>query len=64
MALGEPFETVLAAARTGAQWAVAEMYRDLHRSVLRYLQAQEPREAEDLAAEAWIDVAEGLARLL
>ena len=62
MALGEPFETVLAAARTGAQWAVAEMYRDLHPSVLRYLQAQEPGEAEDLAAEAWIDVAKGLAR--
>ncbi|MBI3648955.1 MAG: RNA polymerase sigma factor [Actinobacteria bacterium] len=58
----EPFEAILAAARTGAEWALVELYRDLHPRVLRYLRTMEPSEAEDLASEAWIDVAAGLGR--
>jgi RNA polymerase sigma-70 factor, ECF subfamily len=62
MALGGEFENVLHAARAGADWALAAIYRDLHPGVLRYLRAQEPGEAEDLASEMWLDVASGLHR--
>jgi RNA polymerase sigma-70 factor (ECF subfamily) len=62
MSLGEQFEPVLAAARQGADWALASLYRDLHPRVLRYLWARDPSEAEDLASETWLDVARGLHR--
>jgi RNA polymerase sigma-70 factor (ECF subfamily) len=62
MSLGQNFPGVLDAARTGAEWAVAAMYQDLCGPVLRYLTAQIPGEAEDLASETWIDVARGLHR--
>jgi RNA polymerase sigma-70 factor (ECF subfamily) len=62
MALGAQFETVLAAARSGAEWALAVLYRDMQPPLLRYLQIQEPTEADDLASEVWLDVAAGLGR--
>jgi RNA polymerase sigma-70 factor, ECF subfamily len=62
VALGAQFETVLAAARAGADWALAVLYRDLQPPLLRYLQTQEPTEADDLASEVWLDVAGGLDR--
>ena len=62
VALDSSFDAVLAAARAGAQWALAELYRDLHPAVLRYLKSQEPGEGEDLASEVWIDVAGALGR--
>jgi RNA polymerase sigma-70 factor, ECF subfamily len=62
MGLGDQFEAVLPAARAGAEWALSTLYRDLHPSLLRYLRAQEPREAEDLASEVWVDVARHLGR--
>ncbi len=62
MSLGPHFPSVLAAAQTGAEWALAELYRDLQPKVLRYLQAHDPGNAEDLASELWLDVASGLTR--
>jgi RNA polymerase sigma-70 factor (ECF subfamily) len=62
MGLGRQFESVLAAAGTGAEWALAALYRDLHPGVLRYLQSQDRGDAEDLASETWLDVAGGLQR--
>src|SRR5438046_2719647 len=62
VALDSGFDAVLAAARTGAPWALAELYRDLHPAVLRYLKSQEPTEGEDIASEVWIDVAGALGR--
>jgi RNA polymerase sigma-70 factor, ECF subfamily len=62
MPLGTPFQSVLSAAQAGAEWAVGALYRDLHPPLLRYLRANEPSEAEDLASEVWLDVAGGLAR--
>jgi RNA polymerase sigma-70 factor (ECF subfamily) len=62
MGLGARFECVLAAAQTGAEWALAALYRDLHPAVLRYLYSQDPGDAEDLASETWLDVARGLHR--
>ena len=55
--LEERFPNILAAAQTGAEWALAELYRDLHPPILRYLRAMDPSEAEDLASEVWLAVA-------
>lgn len=62
MTMEARFPTILAAARARAEWALAELYRDLHPRILRYLRALEPSEAEDLASEVWLDVARGLER--
>jgi RNA polymerase sigma-70 factor (ECF subfamily) len=62
MNVEERFATTLAAAQAGAAWALAEMYRDVHPRILRYVRALEPSEAEDLASEIWLDVARGLTR--
>jgi RNA polymerase sigma-70 factor (ECF subfamily) len=62
MSLDQDFPRVLDAARTGAEWAVTDLYRDLSGPVLRYLISQAPGEGEDLASETWIDVARGLHR--
>ena len=58
----EAFESVLVGAQAGAEWALTILYRDLHPRVLRYLSVREPGEAEDLASEVWLDVAEGIGR--
>lgn len=56
------FQSVLAAAQCGADWALTILYRDLHPSLVRFLLAQEPADGEDLASEVWLDAAAGLAR--
>lgn len=56
------FEGVLAAARSGAEWAIAALYREFQPAVLRYLTAQAPAEGEDLASEVWLDAAAALGR--
>jgi RNA polymerase sigma-70 factor (ECF subfamily) len=61
MEFGEQFTSVLEAARGGAEWALTALYRSLHPAVLGYLRSRDPREAEDLASDTWIGVAEGLA---
>jgi RNA polymerase sigma-70 factor, ECF subfamily len=62
MSLGTRFQSVLAAAEAGAEWALAELYSDLQPQLLRYFSVQAWAEAEDLAAEVWIDAARGLSR--
>ena len=62
MSLGDQFDSVLRSAQTGAGWALGELYRDLHPRVRGYLYAREPREAEDLACDVWLDVARALDR--
>jgi RNA polymerase sigma-70 factor (ECF subfamily) len=56
------FESVLAAAKTGAEWALSVIYREYQPALLRYLRAQAPADAEDLASEVWLDAAAGLTR--
>jgi RNA polymerase sigma-70 factor (ECF subfamily) len=60
MALEAAFEEVLAAARGGAEWAVTALYRDLQPSLLAYLRALEPGEADDLASDVWLGVGRNL----
>jgi RNA polymerase sigma factor (sigma-70 family) len=57
MSLGTQFPSVLAGAKTGAPWALEALYRDLQPRLLRYLNSQAPKVAEDLASETWIGVA-------
>jgi signal transduction histidine kinase/DNA-directed RNA polymerase specialized sigma24 family protein len=56
----ERFETVLAAAQAGLEWAVAALFREFHPRVLRYLRANLPERANQLASETWSDIASGL----
>jgi RNA polymerase sigma-70 factor (ECF subfamily) len=58
----EQFERVLAAAKTGAEWAITVLYREFGPGLLRYLRAQAPADGEDLASEVWINAAAGLGR--
>ena len=58
----EPFDQLLAAVRQGEDWAIADLWRDLHPRLLAYFRAAEPGAAEDLAADTWVDVARSLDR--
>ena len=60
--LGDEFTTVLAAAQAGADWAVARLFRSLQPDLLRYLRVREPSDAEDVAAQTWLEVARALPR--
>ena len=62
MPLGDRFPEVLGAARTGAPWALEALYREFHPAVLGFLRARAPGEAEDLASDVFVAVAEGLPR--
>jgi RNA polymerase sigma-70 factor, ECF subfamily len=56
------FDSTLTAAQTGAEWALESLFHRLQPTLLRYLRAQEPGEAEDLASEAWLDIAHSIGR--
>ena len=62
MPLGARFPEILAAARTGAPWALEAIYREFHPPVLGFLRARAPGDAEDLASDVFIAAAEGLPR--
>jgi RNA polymerase sigma-70 factor, ECF subfamily len=53
---------VVQAAGRGEHWALSELYRAYQPAVLRYLRAQAPGAADDLASEVWIGAARGLGR--
>jgi RNA polymerase sigma-70 factor (ECF subfamily) len=60
--LGAQFPDVLAAARTGADWAWTTIYRDLAPVVLGYLRARRASEPEDLTGEVFLQVVRDLPR--
>lgn len=60
--VGERFESVLAAARTGAEWAWTDLYQSFAPAVLGYLRAQKAPEPEDLTAEVFFRVVKSLAQ--
>jgi RNA polymerase sigma-70 factor (ECF subfamily) len=62
MGADERFEDVLAAARTGEEWALTVFYRRYQPALLGYLRSQRPADADDLASETWIAAARGLRR--
>ena len=61
MTIGEAFPEILAAARTGADWAWTRIYKDLSPSMLGYLRVKKCPDAEDVMGEAFMDVVKNLA---
>ena len=62
MTLGQSFTEVLAAARTGAEWAWRALYDDLAPSVLGYLRGRGVPDPEDALGEVFLQVVGGLGR--
>ena len=60
--IGESFDDVLSAAQSGADWAISILYRTLQPRLLRFLRAQAPQDAEDIASQTWLEIARGLNR--
>lgn len=60
MGTPEEFERRITDARAGHGWALSELFHDLYPPILRYLRVIEPSEAEDLASDAWLDLASAL----
>lgn len=60
MSLGENFASVLASAKEGADWAWADLYRDLAGPVTGYLASRGAPDPEDLAGEAFLQVARNI----
>jgi RNA polymerase sigma-70 factor, ECF subfamily len=58
----ESFESVLGAARAGAEWAWAEIYREQSPAVLGYLRARRAADPEDLLGEVFLQVVRDLPR--
>ena len=58
--IGTEFDGVLAAARTGAEWAWRKLYQSVAPAVLGYLRAQRAPEHEDLTAEVFVQVVRSL----
>ncbi len=56
------FEETLVAAREGEAWALGRLFRSLYPRFVCYVGAVAPTDAEDVAADAWLDVARGLSR--
>jgi RNA polymerase sigma factor (sigma-70 family) len=58
--IGEQFDTIIDAARTGAEWAWTNLYREMAPVVLGYLRAQQVPDPEDLTAEVFYQVVRSL----
>ena len=56
------FDEVLAAARQGAPWAVGWLYRRFQPRLLRMLAVIAPHQAEDIAADVWLELTGNLTR--
>jgi RNA polymerase sigma-70 factor (ECF subfamily) len=54
--IGPGFDSVLAAARTGAPWALERLYQALSPAVLGYLRTQGAADPEDLTNEVFLGV--------
>lgn len=62
MPLGDRFDTVLAGARAGADWAWTELYHDLAPVILGYLRSRGTQSPEDVAGEVFLQVVRDLHR--
>jgi RNA polymerase sigma-70 factor (ECF subfamily) len=58
--LGDDFDSALGAAKSGAEWAWAALYRELAGPVTGYLASRGAPEPEDLAAETFLQVARNI----
>ncbi len=60
--IGAAFDSVLIAAREGAEWAWERIYRDLAGQVRAYLRLRGAADPDDLLGETFLVVARGIAR--
>lgn len=60
--VGEDFAGLLAAAQEGGEQAFSVLWRDANPALLRYLRVVAAENAEDVAAETWVQVVRGLPR--
>ena len=60
--VGEDFAELLAAAQEGSEQAFSVLWRDANPALLRYLRVVAAENAEDVAAETWVQVVRGLPR--
>ena len=60
MSLDKNFDSTLAAAKCGAEWAWAELYKDLAGPVTGYFAARGASDPEDLTSEVFLQVARGV----
>jgi RNA polymerase sigma-70 factor (ECF subfamily) len=58
--MGEAFPSVIAAAKAGADWAWAEIYRDLAGPITGYLTSRGGVEPDDLVSETFLQAARGI----
>jgi RNA polymerase sigma-70 factor, ECF subfamily len=61
MAIGEGFDGVLDAARTGAEWAWRALYQDLAPGLVRYARASRTPNPEDVVGEVFLRAVRGIA---
>ncbi len=61
---GDEFGDALAAAQAGEELGFAVLYREFASGVLGFLRGRVPREAEDVAASVWLDVAQSIGRFV
>lgn len=59
---GEAFDSVVDAARAGAEWAWARLVADIDPVLRGYLAKQGSSDVDDLAGETWLHVARGIPR--
>jgi RNA polymerase sigma-70 factor (ECF subfamily) len=62
--VGDDFAQVLAEAQGGSEDQFAVLWRDANPALLRYLRVLAPENAEDIAAETWVNVVRGLPRFI
>jgi len=60
--LSDPFESIVEAARHGAEWAWARLVHDIEPALRAYVRRQSRGDVDDLVAETWLHVARGLQR--
>ncbi len=56
----EEFQSTLDAAKAGAEWAWAHLYRDLAGTVIGYLKARGAADPEDVASETFLQIARNI----
>jgi RNA polymerase sigma factor (sigma-70 family) len=57
-----PFETVLAAAKAGGDWAWRDLYRETARPVERFLRARGVRDPDDVLGDTFLNVVRSIDR--
>jgi RNA polymerase sigma-70 factor, ECF subfamily len=62
--VGDDFARVLEDARNGCEDQFAVLWRDANPALLRYLRVVAPEQAEDIAAETWVQVVRGLPKFI